>query len=262
MNMIKFDKNIKGFTLIELLLALSILAFISASVWAALFSLIKIKEKVEDRDDFQQMTRIVLDKLSNDLSLAFIIPQSRTRTGFIGEESKLTFTTFSHIALDPDSKECESSVVYYFLENDPNNPALSILKRKENLRLKEDLSEDQGKAIDLLNGISKLKMGYFDGEKFSDRWANDSIETNQRDKIPKAVKIDLDVKDKKGFEHHFYTMVNLTLSRILPTSFNPPSIASPTPTPSGGGKEVEGSGSPKEGGEKSKQGQEKGVPEE
>ena len=232
--MINANKNTGGFTLLETLIALAILGFISASVWSSLFSIASTRDKVSVRDDFQQEVRIVLDRLSNDLRLAFNVPQARGRTGFIGEESKLKFSSFSHQLIDPDSKECDETMVSYSLDRDEKNPALFVLKRKENKRLNEDLSEDEGKAVELLGGIVSLKFGYYDGEKFTERWSHESIETKQRDKIPRAVKISLEVKDERGASNSYYTMVNIPLSRIEPTYFNPPSIAAPTTGTQGG----------------------------
>lgn len=212
----------KGFTLLEVILAMAILAFITASVWASLYSIASSKASVEKRDDFQQMIRIVLDRLTQDLSLAFAIPQSARKTGFSTRNDRLSFTTLSHREMDPYLKECETTMVSYLMENDTERPGLYILKRKENRRLTEDFSEDDTRPIELLKGITRLEFEYYDGEKFAKNWDFESMDALQKGKIPKAVKIDLVVKDERGDEHHFYTMINPVFSRIEPTTFVPP----------------------------------------
>jgi len=223
--------NNAGFSMIEVLVAVIIVGLITASVWSSLFTSARTRDKIEKKDDFTQMARTVMDRISKDLSLAFIIPQAQGMTGFKGRSNEVTFSTFAHQAMAPNIKECEQTVITYSLSRDKENADLFTLTRRENKRLGNDFGESNGRPLSLLPGISSLKLEYFDGEKFSDNWDHESVETKKKDKIPKAVKVSLDVEDEQGNEHHFYTMVNITLSRIDLKTFDPPAVPSPKPTP-------------------------------
>lgn len=234
-------KGNRGFTLLEVLVAVSILAFITASVWSSLFASARAREAVEKRDNFHQRVRLVLDRLSTDLSLAFIVPAARGFTGFRGTSDRVTFSTLAHQQIDPKSKESEEGLVMYFLERDQERPSLYELRRKEEKRLKREFREPDTRALTLLPGVTELKFEYYDGEKFSDEWDHESIETKKKDNIPRAVKIHLKVKDKDDFEHTLYTMVNVQLSRLSAKTFQAATISTggeagspgsePTPTP-------------------------------
>ncbi len=215
----------KGFSLMEVLIAVVIVGLITTSVWSSLFTSAKTRDAVEKKDDFSQMVRIVLERMSRDFKLAFIIPQVKNRTGFVGSSDKVTFTTFAHEQLDPKSKECEQTKVIYELQPDDENPQYSALIRKETKVIKRDFNDYEGRSLKMIGSVSSLKMEYHDGEKFSDRWDHESIETRKKEKIPKAVKISLDVLDHRGNEHRYYTMVNIPLSRLDMKSFNPPSVS-------------------------------------
>ena len=142
--MTKAIKNSKaGFTLIEVLVSVFIVGMIMLLVWTTTNQTLDSKERVEFRDMIYQNGRVALQKLTDDLTMAFLLKKPPMMTGitprpitfFIGEDEgekdKLRFTSFSHRRLFLGAKQSDQCKVSYEVVPAPDEYEVFNLVRRE-----------------------------------------------------------------------------------------------------------------------------------
>jgi len=201
-------KNSKGFTLLEVIIASAILSMIFITT----LSLNKIfqdgQDRVEKLEQVYQMARISIEKLTDDINMAFIVSNnallgktkdgSQIETAFIGDDKgtydTLDFNTFSHWRMFRGIKESDQAEVGYYVERDPEDSENYRLLRRENPILDNDVTKD-GDVLPLAEHVKSFELSYYDNK--SQEWTRNwnSKEVDQKNTLPKAVKIEL------SFEH-------------------------------------------------------------
>lgn len=220
--------NKKGFTLLEVIVAVAILAFMMILVWAVTSQSIRSKDRGEGKAQMYQQVRLAMDKITNDLSMAFLIDgpslQGEARGGpavkaaFKGEEqsesSSLNFAAFSHMRLFRNSHESDQSEIGYFLApaTEDEGGEGEVLMRRESSVI-DDKPEEGGITQALAEGVKKFQLEYYDYEKeeWSKTW--DSEGRVNQGKLPQAVKIKLvfPSPDEDGEDLEFTTTVMIQL---------------------------------------------------
>lgn len=193
----------RGFTLIEVLLAVALISVVMLLIWQTTSQSISAKKKIETRQEFYHFARVAVDKMVQDLSMAFLMSGNQhlgqkqgsplIKTIFDGDADTLSFASLAHLRLFEGSPESEAAEISYKIERDPEDRENSILYRRESKGV-DDKPEEGGAWVPLAYKIRELKAEYYDGDKFD--WKSSwNSENTEKGKLPRAVKLAL------TFEH-------------------------------------------------------------
>jgi general secretion pathway protein J len=199
-------RDTSGFTLIELMLSVALVAGIGVLVWGS-FSLASRGKASADRiiDRYGQV-RLALNRMARELTMAYLSKNDQfgtdnPRTFFSAEErgrsQMLTFSALAHVRLREDAKECDQSIIRYFVELDPEARGQLNLMRRESRRLGDERPGEEGPAYVMLEDIEELQFEFYDkvAEEWRDNWNTRSAD-GQPDRLPDRVRILLTIKDE------------------------------------------------------------------
>ncbi|MFC1623708.1 type II secretion system protein GspJ [Candidatus Omnitrophota bacterium] len=190
-----------AFTLIEILIALAILTMIVMSTFAIFKSSSSAWQKGETRSERYHNARIAMGKMGMEISQAVINESEVCK--FIGERNEVKFVSFVSTA----SSVFELVEIEYWLDKDER-----LLMRNEDIDPDYDFLTQDYSDI-LAENISKLEFSYYDGLIWSYTWDSDLAgesaepQESQGGILPKAVKIKLEVEDKKGKESEAFEII-------------------------------------------------------
>lgn len=229
----------RGFTLIEIMLALAILATLVALTWGTVSSSFRFRTATLDKFDRYRTVQQAMDRMSREISMAFVtnIGQVATnargevtyKTAFVGRNDELSFTSLAHVRTRVGEAASEQCEISYRLENQRGDDGEmhSNLVRREDAPIDDD-PEEGGVLYALLEDVERVRFEYWDstreiaGEAWVDRW--DAI--NDHDgMLPSRVRITLEVRHpllpRKTLEFSTQTEIFLT----DPLNVLPPDIA-------------------------------------
>jgi general secretion pathway protein J len=201
----RFDPRNEGFTLFEILIALAILALVVSSLYGAYSGTLDTTEMVESIRDVDQVARLALMQMVNDLkSLYYQKAQGEdtespyTFGGITEAEGEggeiVAFATTSRLDFDLTFPSQRINRVSYIMEKQPDNEKLFRLVRKE-LPFADLPGEKQEILVEIADGVESLSLTYFneDGQQFS-QWDSES-----EGLLPRLVHIRLQMAgDKSG----------------------------------------------------------------
>jgi len=201
----RFDPRNEGFTLFEILIALAILALVVSSLYGAYSGTLDTTEMVESIRDVDQVARLALMQMVNDLkSLYYQKAQGEdtespyTFGGITEAEGEggeiVAFATTSRLDFDLTFPSQRINRVSYIMEKQPDNEKLFRLVRKE-LPFADLSGEKQEILVEIADGVESLSLTYFneDGLQFS-QWDSES-----EGLLPRLVHIRLQMAgDKSG----------------------------------------------------------------
>ncbi len=203
-------KRDSGLTLLEVLIGLVILAFITSMLAQASWITSRGKRTIEQREVAFHEARVALQRMVDDISMAFIAqPQlnalgrdaSAFQTGFVGTEETLDFTSFVGRRLVAGEMASDQVEIGYALEarNDTDHVSGRViahgarkLVRREDRVLDSDMKSG-GEKLTLAEGVEKLTFEYYlpkDGE-WKKEW--DSTSRATLNQLPRAVRLTLTV---------------------------------------------------------------------
>ena len=196
----------EGFTLIEVMLAVAILASTMALLWGSFSMTSKSKRKAEAIADRYQQIRLALQRMTREISQSYLSKNDMPgtvwpRTFFTSEKKspvdELTFSSFSHVRLQENAKECDQSVVRYFAAPDREDRSRTHLWRRESRRLGGERPGEQGAAQVMLEDVVAVAYEFFDevNNEWKETWNTRSAD-GQPDRLPTKVRINLTVKDE------------------------------------------------------------------
>lgn len=214
--------NRKGFTLLEVLISMAVLAMIMGSVWGATKQSLDSKERVEKRDAIYQGARVALRKISDDISMAFLIKSPAERTAiaavtgtataevqtrprpitfFIGEDrgerDEVRFTTLSNIRLFKNAKQSDQAKVSYSPKPSPDDSQVINLIRTFSPYLNEE-NTVEGTSFVIAENIREFSVEYYDLRKqeWGRTWNTETIDW--KDRLPRAVRITIAFPDPEN----------------------------------------------------------------
>jgi type II secretion system protein J len=200
-----------GFTLIEVMIAVAILAGMALAMFGASSQILNSKDVIEERDERGHSVSFALNRMSEDLNSAYILKSADflgTKFGgeisFKGKEDRLDFVNFNHLRFIQGAKESDSMEVSYYLSPDPDDPDSRTLMRRESTVVDKD-QEAGGRAFAMLPGVKSMRFQYLpaDSEEFKAAWDTTSVDAGN--KLPRAVKITLEVRMPEETEVRTYT---------------------------------------------------------
>ena len=192
-----------GFTLIEVLISVAIISVIMVLVWQTTAQSIKGKQKAEKRYQTYHEARVSIDKIVQDISMAFLIKGeahlgkkqgiAQMKTVFKGEESELNFDSMSNVRLFSNSRQSEECEIGYKVEPDPENHDWLKLMRRQAKNI-DDKPEDGGDWLELITRVKRFQLEYYDGQKFE--WQSSwNSENTEGGTLPRAVRVTLALED-------------------------------------------------------------------
>ncbi|HTS81347.1 MAG TPA: type II secretion system protein GspJ [Myxococcaceae bacterium] len=216
----------RGFTLLEVVLAVGITAMMGVLIAAAFQTGYRAKELVEGEADRYRALRTASDRMTREISSAFVSDHYDTRrfrdqndrpTNFIGTRERLLFTSMAHQRLYSDAKESDQMVVEYFTKSAsaPGGQTKLNLMRRENSILDDRM--DRGGVEDvLIEGIKRIDFSYWDSDKkdWVDEWDTRRIE--KKSILPVRVRISIYAVDETGREARYVTQTRIVLNTEIP----------------------------------------------
>lgn len=180
-----------GFTIAEVLVAILVTAIVAGVIYGSYMGGIKIIYSAEKDMERTSMARLVLDRITTDLSCAFLRP-GKEYLVFVGTEAAgsehpsdtLTFIASNRERSGRDAPESILCEVSYAL--DPGGQGELFILRREDPTLDEDpFSGGETRAIG--EGIAGLKFDYAGEGGWESSW--DSRESSS---LPKAVRVTIE----------------------------------------------------------------------
>lgn len=219
----------RGMTLLEIAMAVSIVAIMGTLTWGSLARSFDIYEAVTDVDARYHNVRVAMDRMSRELSSAFLTSDRRhrnTRRGRRwvtvfqaendGDFTKVHFVSFSHQIMLKDAKESDQNEISYFGDRDPDHPEQQNLMRRESSVI--DTKFDEGGRVDILaENIKSFKLRFWNpkSEEWIDEW--DTQKSDFARRLPSVIEITLTLLDEDEKEIPFTTKVRVTLDHELGT---------------------------------------------
>jgi general secretion pathway protein J len=235
--------------LLEVLVSVAIMGMIMVLVWSTSSQTLNSKDRIEKRDMIYQYGRVALQKITNDLTMAFltrkpgvstisatagaavatpplppvtseIIMVPRPLTFFIGDDEgdrdSIRFTSMSHLRLFSGAKESDQCKVSYDIAASPDEPGVQNLVRTE-IPWLDAATEVKGTPFVLAENVREFDLEYYDDrkEEWGKVWNTEQIDFMGR--LPRAVRITLAFPDPDDEEKNI-TMKTIVL---LPMSAGP-----------------------------------------
>lgn len=200
-------RNARGFTLIEIMLALAILATIIALTWSTVSSSFRFRRATLDKFDRYRTVQQTMDRMSREISMAFLtnVGQVATntqgeityRTAFVGKDDELAFTSLAHVRTrygEAASEQCEIS---YRIESQRGEDGdyHDNLVRREDAPI-DDEPEEGGTLYAMLRDVERVRFEYWDPtrEIAGDAWVRQWDAINDHEgQLPSRVRITLEV---------------------------------------------------------------------
>jgi general secretion pathway protein J len=220
-----------GFTMIEVLIACSIMAFMMFLAWSTASQTLKAKKHFGLVQDRYREARILLTRMSRDLSMAYLSAnEDRTlldpRTYFSGEASgevdSITFSCLAHQRLYADVHESDQTVVSYYPGTDPDDRRKTDVFRRESRRLaNEKLDAIPGESDVIFVDVAKLEITYWDAknQEWKDEWDTQKAE-GAANRLPDKVRIALTFRDENDKEVTLTTETRLFMQEVLQSYAN------------------------------------------
>lgn len=227
----KKNRTRSGMTLMEIMVSLAILSMIGAMSWTALGQTFLARDALEVQDGVRQQARIALERISRELSTAYMSGNISTpntyKTVFVGKNQDpidtLWFASLSHHRVYRDSRESEQTELTYWGEPDPDDRNTYVLLHREAPRIDHEADKD-GTILPLAYGVQRLDFKYLDPKtnEWEEEW--DSTGIDHPNVMPRAVRIVLvlegpDASDsEKTVEFAYATTVMLEFSNAMSKS--------------------------------------------
>lgn len=224
-----------GMTLIEVMVAIAILAIVMTLVWGGFSQTARNKAHVEAESDYYHIARMALDRMTKELSMAYVSAQVNENqalrvmnTAFVGtdrgERDRIDFTSFSHRRLYRDAHESDQNEISYFVTRHPDDPSVNVLARRESNRIDED-PQRGGRIQIVAENVEGFDLEYYDPlvEEWQRAW-DTTQSASQPNRLPSQVKIKLVLQDLRNpdRERVFGTRATLPMTWALNHSiYNP-----------------------------------------
>lgn len=223
----------RGFTLAEILIAVAILAIVSSLVYGSFARTFEAREVVSRVQQRYHNVRSALERMSREISMAFIYDcreidtptgERRMWTKFkverAGKIDRMLFSSFSHLRLVRDSNESDQNVLEYYGEDDPDDPAVMNLMRREKVRIDGEPERD-GRSQIMCHDIESLHFELWDEEQqeWLEEW--DCTQVEHQNELPRLVRISLTLVNEHGAEMPFTTTTRIFANKPLAAWMKP-----------------------------------------
>ena len=200
--------RVAGITLIEAMIAITIMAIVASTTWAAFSQMTRNKARVERRLDRSHVAQMAMERMARELSMAYVSahrPRNESllevNTAFIGHDhggrDRIDFTSFSHQRLYRDAHESDQNELSYFVARHPEDDDVRVLARREQNRVDDDPTKG-GRVEILVEGVESFDLQYLD--PLSKEWVRtwDTTQaTGEMNRLPAQVRIVLELTNPR-----------------------------------------------------------------
>jgi general secretion pathway protein J len=183
----------KGFSLIEMLAAMSMIALLAGSLYAAMNMGFKAKKKSEEAIAPLRAADIAFNIMGRDLQSA-LPPRGILAGPFIGETDSVSF--FTRPVNTQDAAPGIVGVEYLLAADQDDEKRENLLIRNVRLNLLS-LEEVEPYEEQLAYGVSSMEIKYFDGTVWLDAWDSTTV----GDVLPTAVDVSLNINFSVSENH-------------------------------------------------------------
>lgn len=193
----RFDNSMKmrgrkGFTIVELMISISILLILFAMLAVIFKATQESFSKANALQDVINTSRIIIERMHNEISAAFFDPQGRA--SLIGADEVTGRLKAGSIADElffcmplTESEDSDIAEIGYWLRSDGN-----LIRHYEADANFDFLSADADDELGLI--VRDLQFTFFDGTAYIDTW-DSRLGAAQEGKSPKTVKAVFTVSD-------------------------------------------------------------------
>lgn len=209
----------KGFTLLEILIAISILAIVLTTVYAAYTGTLRIVRDTEYGDDIYSMARVTLKRMTDDLESICTYKESfkffSSENQFDNQKfTDISFLSSAHVSFD-DTPSVGNARIGYYIRKESDKEEYALIRRDELYRGEEGgfTDSDENKGYIICDHIQSVTYTFYDakGNEY-ETW--DSGSDTTKDKAPTLVSIDLNLinPDDKDNPYRFMTTVRIPMA--------------------------------------------------
>ena len=209
-------KNQEGFSLLEIIVAVAIASIILTLTSLSYKTILNAIIDFSGHAEFYENINLALTKIDRDLANTYYNRDNK-EICFIGEmveeNSVLNFVTISHRKfnilgrIDLASPRSDIGEIGYYLKEDPEATEVKLLMKREEKHF-DDEPEAGGEENLLLENVISLKFQFKSGNDWSNVW-----DSNNKNRLPEAVKTTLIVKNYNGHEENFIFTSYLNMQR-------------------------------------------------
>lgn len=203
-----------GMTLIEVMIAVAILAAVMGLGWGSYATAVNHQQRMQEINERLHGVEQAVNRIVRDMSTAFITTHGddesqsevRYKTGFLGDESRVDFTSMGYVRMFRNEKVGDQSEISYYVKDMRNEDGelVDYLVRREQAPINDDF-EKGGTILPLLEGVLSFKLEYWDDTKAdvsvgSDGWVEswDTEHSDYKGRLPSRVKIEITIEDPLG----------------------------------------------------------------
>jgi type II secretion system protein J len=169
-----------GFTLIEVMLAISILAFVVATIYMSFSTTSKNVEQAETLRDNTDLARTLVVKMTDDIHNAYCVSLTNGKTFIYGKKQELNVSTKKRqdsIYLTTltnwrraNSKEMDLWEVGYYFKDKPDGNGTTLM-RHEKRELSNDVPPlEGGIEYEITDKVAELHLRYMSGTTWAEEW--------------------------------------------------------------------------------------------
>jgi general secretion pathway protein J len=204
----------------EIMVAIAVLAMASTLIWTAFAQTGKAKKIIEENNSRYHQVKIAMRRICSDLSMAYVTaninPQYPTlESVFIGRDEdpdSIDFMAFAHRRRLKDARESDQCEIGYSVEDDPDDPDIRNLVRRESRRV-DDEPEEGGTELVLVRDVLGFELEYYDPtmDMWEKEWDTTQV-TGQPNRLPTQVRVRLVVRGPDEEELEFVTQTPIHMT--------------------------------------------------
>lgn len=213
------QRNPRGFTLIEILIAILIMGMVLTTVYAAYSGTMTLVQEMENENNVYKMARVTMDRIICDLSSvqsfggAFEL-RSDKESRNNREWGSLYFRSAGHLAFSETVVDGGDAQIGYFAEEDTGGGY--SLRRSDRLNYQGTKEKSKSSSYLICRNIDSLIFKFYDvkGNEY-DSWDSSSSRSEQKNKAPAAIKIQLNIANFGNKEAPYKFMTKIFLPAAL-----------------------------------------------
>lgn len=201
----------RGMTLIEIMIAVALLTGVMAMGWGSYSIAVSHQQRMQDINERLHGVEQAVNRIVRDMSTAFITKHGddetqteiRYKTGFVGDEKRVDFTSMGYVRMFRDEKVGDQSEISYYVRDMRNEDGETVpyLVRREQAPINDDFTKG-GTILPLLDNVLSFRLQYWDDSKAelavgSDGWVDswDTEHSDYKGRLPSRVRIEIEIDD-------------------------------------------------------------------
>ncbi|TVR04016.1 MAG: prepilin-type N-terminal cleavage/methylation domain-containing protein [Deltaproteobacteria bacterium] len=196
----------RGMTLIEIMLALVIFTTLIVLTWGSITSSFRLRAASLDRFEQYRLVQNAMDRMSRELSMAFVTnigdPPTNDRrevtyrTLFEGERDSVTFTSFAHVRTRAGQVATDQAAITYRIERRRGRDGRLVphLVRRSETPI-DATPERGGTRFALLAEVQSVTFEYWDGDRTmaGSGWTRSWDASQHEGRLPERVRITVEM---------------------------------------------------------------------